>query len=284
MLVCVPGFRRLVVAAALSFGAAAMAGAGAPPQRVVSVNLCTDQLAMLLAAPGQLISVSYLARDPRGSAMAGAARDYPVNHGLSEEIYLLSPGLVLAGSFTSRATVSMLKRLGIPVVTLAPAQSLADVRERLAEMGRHLHRDDAAAAMIARFDADLAGLRSARPHRPRAATWSQGGHTSGGNTLVGDIIETAGFANVADEWGFAHGGFLALEQLVMSNPDLVIASRASPGHSRADELLMHPALRAFTAGRASDSIRDADWVCGTPHVLRAVARLRRTHEALEAGQ
>ena len=29
------------------------------------MNLCTDQVAMLLAAPGQLISVSDLAQDPR---------------------------------------------------------------------------------------------------------------------------------------------------------------------------------------------------------------------------
>jgi iron complex transport system substrate-binding protein len=31
------------------------APAAAAPARVVSMNLCTDQLAMLLAAPGQLV-------------------------------------------------------------------------------------------------------------------------------------------------------------------------------------------------------------------------------------
>jgi iron complex transport system substrate-binding protein len=40
-----------------------------PPRRVVSMNLCTDQLAMLVAAPGQLLSVSRIARDPRVSAL-----------------------------------------------------------------------------------------------------------------------------------------------------------------------------------------------------------------------
>ena len=44
----------------------ALAGpvAAQPPQRVVSMNLCTDQLAMMLAGPGQLISVSHLGHDP----------------------------------------------------------------------------------------------------------------------------------------------------------------------------------------------------------------------------
>lgn len=273
---------RSIVTACTLFcsGTAAFAG----PERVVSLNLCTDQLAMMLAAPGQLISVSYLARDPRSSAMAEAAQAYPANHGRAEEIFLLQPDLVIAGIFSTRATVSMLERLGIPVVSMAPASSLAEVRDRLAEMGRYLHREDAAAALIARFDADLAALGSTGPHRPRAATWSQRGYTSGDSTLTGGIIEAAGFANIATELGLAGGGFLPLEQLVMSNPDIVINSQAYPGHSQGDELLTHPALLAFTEGLASDSIRDADWVCGTPHVLRAVTHLRRTRLELEEGQ
>ena len=45
-------------------GHSAMPGLHAEqPQRVVSMNLCTDQLAMLIARPGQLHSVSHLASD-----------------------------------------------------------------------------------------------------------------------------------------------------------------------------------------------------------------------------
>ena len=81
--------------------------AAAAPARVVSTNLCTDQLAMLLAAPGQLVSVSWLAADPRSSTMAAEAARYPANHGLAEEIFLLSPDLVLAGSYTARTAVDL---------------------------------------------------------------------------------------------------------------------------------------------------------------------------------
>src|SRR6056297_3507789 len=83
------------------------------PRRVVSINLCTDQLAMMLAAPGQLISVSDLAADPHRSAMAEAARAYPVNHGRAEEVYLLDPDLVLTGAYNARATVEMLRGVGL---------------------------------------------------------------------------------------------------------------------------------------------------------------------------
>jgi hypothetical protein len=48
--------------------------AASAPERVVSINLCTDQPPMMFAAPGQLVSASHLATDPRSSAMAEEAR------------------------------------------------------------------------------------------------------------------------------------------------------------------------------------------------------------------
>ena len=48
--------------------------AASAPERVVSIDPCTDQLALMLAAPGQLVSVRHLATDPRSSAMAEEAR------------------------------------------------------------------------------------------------------------------------------------------------------------------------------------------------------------------
>src|SRR5690606_9543877 len=98
-------------AALIVIGAAARVGAGEPPRRVVSVNLCTDELAMLLAAPGQLVSVSHIAHDPLSNPMAAAARAYPANYGRAEEIWLLEPDLVLAGEFTAGPVVAMLRRL-----------------------------------------------------------------------------------------------------------------------------------------------------------------------------
>ena len=86
----------------------------APPQHVVSMNLCTDQLAMLLAAPGQLVSVSHVARDPRASALADQAMAYPVNHGDAEEIYLAKPDLVLAAA-SSRAVEPKIATCSIPI-------------------------------------------------------------------------------------------------------------------------------------------------------------------------
>ena len=53
-----------MVAAVLAVALPAPARADTAPARVASLNLCTDQLAMLIAAPGQLVSISWLARGP----------------------------------------------------------------------------------------------------------------------------------------------------------------------------------------------------------------------------
>lgn len=263
---------------------ASAALAEAPPQRVVSMNLCTDQLAIALAAPGQLISVSYLAHDPRSSAMVEEAAAWPVNHGLAEEIFLLQPDLVLAGSFTTRATVSMLTRLGIPVVQFEPAYSLADVRQGMLDMGRALHREAEAEAMAQQFDIDLALLHAEITHRPTAALYYASGYTSGDRTLAGQILVAAGFDNVAPRAGVSDSGVLPLERLIMANPEMVISGRPFPGASQAEELLRHPALMAQRAGRPGTGLSDRDWVCGTPYVLRAIATLREARRAMAVAE
>jgi len=249
------------------------------PERVVSINLCTDQLAMLLAAPGQLVSVSNLAQDPRSSVMVEEARAYPSNQALAEEVFLLKPDLVLAGTFTARATVSMLERLGIPVVSFPPTSSLADVRQGMLDMGAVLHRETAAAAMVARFDADLARLGQApAAPRPTAATYAANGYTPGANSLSADIIEAAGFEHLARALGLTQGGFVPLEALILAAPDLVVLGDTYPGNSRAEEILSHPALTALPGGR--QILEDRDWVCGLPVVVNAVARMRLARDAI----
>jgi iron complex transport system substrate-binding protein len=260
--------RIIALIAAAVLGGASHA---APPERVVSINLCTDQLALMLAAPEQLVSVSRLAQDDTSSVMAAKARDLPTNGSGAEEVFLLRPDLVLAGTFTSHATVQMLRDLGIAVELFAPAASLADIEARILQMGRALGREDPARTMAARFRADLAALTDTIANRPRAALYYVNSYTTGDKTLAGDILRAAGFDNLAEEAGLSFGGTLPLEQLVMLAPDVVIRGRDYPGRSRAEDTLTHPALDHLTVAGV---LTDRDWICGTPHVLNAVRAMR----------
>lgn len=250
------------------------------PKRVVSMNLCTDQLAMMLAGQGQLHSVSYLAADPRSSAMAQRAAEYTINHGLAEEIYLMQPDLVIAGAFSTRATVAMLRRLDIPVVVFDPAYSLDDVKDRIMQMGKVLHRQTAAKAMSAEFEKRLSDLQTEVADSPRAVLYYANGYTSGEQSLAGQILRMAGFANAAAERGYASGMKIPLEVLAVTDPDVVITSQPYPGASRSEDILAHPIVQHLRHTRSASSITDHDWVCGTPFVLRAIEGLSRDRAIL----
>ena len=273
---------------ALACGAALSLSTGAAlaqPKRVVSVNLCTDQLALMMAEPGQLISVSRLAHDPQSSAMVEAARAIPTNGSGAEEVYLLDPDLVLAGTFTSASTVNMLRDLGIEVILFAPARALSDVPQRLAQMGDALGREAQAGALIADYRAELARLSDApTQNRFRAALTYVNSYSSGDATLAGDILRVAGFDNVAREAGLSSVGTLALEDLILLAPDVIIQGRDYPGTSRAEDNLTHPALRALKNTKLAGELTDRDWICGTPNVLEAISEMRTLRLEMEAAQ
>jgi iron complex transport system substrate-binding protein len=262
-----------VLAAVLSPALVFAETGGEAPQRVVSVNVCTDQLAMLVAGQDQLVSVSALSQDPSSSAMADEAAQYPANYGRAEEIHLLEPDLVIAGRFSATQTVSMLRRLDIPVEVFEPATSIADVRENIRRMGEVLGRRDAAEALVAAFDGQLGMLAEPPIDPPTAALYFPNGYTRGEDTLVGDIVKVAGFANLASEFDIRAGAHLPLEQLVLAGPELVITGSRHRGKSRSEAILQHPVLEAAAEFGMHRGLTNRDWICGTPRVLAAIDRI-----------
>ena len=269
------------LALVLALAASALPAAAEAPRRVVSINLCTDQLAMMLAAPGQLVSVSHLASEPQSSSMTEEARAYPANHGQAEEVFILHPDLVLAGTYTALPTIDLLRSLGIPVVQIAPANSLDEAAAQIRAVGAALGQEAKAEAMAQDF---LAGVAAARATGDihTAAFYHPNGYTTGAGTLANEVMELTGFRNIASTAGVTGGGVLPLERLVMAAPDLIVTSEPYPGASRAEEILTHPALRAVEAQAGAGLHTDADWVCGTPYILRAIGKMAAAHATLEA--
>jgi iron complex transport system substrate-binding protein len=264
------------LALVLLLASIAAAGAGEPPRRVVSMNLCTDQLAILLAAPGQLVSVSYLSQQPKTSVLAAEALSLAANHGQAEEIFLLQPDLILAGTFTAGASVDMLRRLGFRVEQFAPEYSFADLRANVLRMGQLLGRDQLARDMMARFDAGLVALHdNDDDKRPLGATYYGNGESSGTSTLVDEILAAAGWRNLAAELGIQGNGVLPLELLVMNRPDEVIGSEMySDLPALAHQNYVHPALiAAVRTGMGVTTLPDRYSICGGPFTLEAVRRL-----------
>src|SRR3546814_1427744 len=166
------------------------------------MNVCTDQLVMQIARPERIVSLSFLSRDPQVSAMAAEAAVFPVNHGLAEEILPLRPDLVVAGSYTTRPTVHLLRRLGVPVLDMAAETSIEDVIGNVRRLAAALGETERGEALIADFRHRLAAV--APPTAPvRIAMYWENGFTSGPGTLAHALIDAAGLTNAAGVAGTA---------------------------------------------------------------------------------
>lgn len=194
------------------------------------MNLCTDQLAMMLAAPGQLVSVSHLASEVQSSSMVEEARAYPANRGQVEQVFLMRPDLVLAGTYTQVSTVDLLRRLGVEVVQVPPATSLAEAVEQIRIVGQVLGQDEKANAVADRFSAEIATARFEGPPRS-AAFYYPNGYTTGSGTLANEVVELTGFANIGATSGVTGGGYCLWNgwswrgQTLWSRPNAIRAPR-----------------------------------------------------------
>lgn len=262
---------KRAAASLLAFLLSAPVVAAEPPRRVVSINLCTDQLAMLVAGERQLHSVSALARDPESSAMSREAAAYRVNHGLAEEIFAMRPDLVLAGSFSARSTVELLRKLGLRVEEFAPAVSLDEIGAHILRMGELLGRSERAAALAAGMEEELTRLAALPPSAKRAVAYSSNAYATGSGTLTDAAMEAAGLRNMAAEAGIVGGARMPLEMLVLARPDLVVTGTvAYDDPALAQEQFVHPAFRGLVAEGGQVNVPDGYWLCGGPFTLQAV--------------
>lgn len=252
------------------------------PQRVVSMNLCTDQLAIQIAAPGQLVSVSYLSTDPSSSLISENLQDLYINHGLAEEILRLNPDLIIAGQYTTRTTVHLLRRLGLRVEEFPPSQSFEDIRNNIRKMGKLLHRSAEAEKQIQAFDKKLAWLmRTNLPveKQPVLGIYSLNSYVSGKGSLESEMTQAAGLRHMGSELGFVGAGRLSLESLIVTNPDqLMTWKRWSRFPTRASEVQYHPALLKWFGRDRRISLDQRHWICGTPAVLDGVEALKTRYD------
>src|SRR3981081_1028683 len=98
-----------VAALAISYGVLFPPARAAGLPRIVSMNVCTDQLLITLADPSQIVGLSRFSRDAWQSWAADNARRYPILSGGAEDVLVLRPDIVVASLFDKRSTRELLK-------------------------------------------------------------------------------------------------------------------------------------------------------------------------------
>ncbi len=254
----------------------------APPQRIVSMNVCTDQLLLDLVQRERIASVSYIAADQRTSAIANDIQGMHLNRGSAEEIVSLAPDLILTGQFGLRPTVTLLERLGYSILKVPMAETLTDVARNIMTLGRTLGVEARAAEVVAAFERRVGRLtyRGDGP-RPLFVNFDANGWTTGQTGLLADIVHHAGLSTSGDALGFEQASKVSLETLLLLRPSLIdLGHPWNDPPALASELRRHPALEAVMRSAENVEIPDSAWLCGTPHSLDALETLRNARDAL----
>lgn len=258
--------------AALAFTAGAAPLRAEPkPQRIVSLNMCTDQLLLDLVQPEQIAAVSYLGADATLSAYAQELQPFKKLRGTAEEVLALEPDLIIAGEYTTGATVDLLRRVGQKVLIVPMATDFdglrATVRQIAAAVGDVQRGED----VLQHFDDRLRAARSTVQSRPTALAYQVGSFVSGPESLLDAAMTAAGYRNLARDLHLGAGGRLPLEQLLTTPPDLlVLANAADDFRTVLADNLRHPALKQAMSRRPSVHLPMPYWMCATPKIAEAV--------------
>jgi iron complex transport system substrate-binding protein len=271
--------RRL---AALLLALLAVAAQAAPAARVVSLNLCTDQLVLELLPRERIAMLSTIAADPMVSRHAAEAEGIPRYDGRVESLLQAAPDLVLAGTLAAREGSAVLARLGYRVEMLEMPETIDGSLAMISQVGRLLGEESAARALRAQVEARLARVRAGAGGRPAplALVYLPNGISPGAGTLRNELLAISGWRNLAALRGIEGHGTITLEEVVLARPELVLFDSVDLAHaSLARQTLTHPALAGRVNARAVPS---ALWMCGGAQVAEAAEFLYALHVAPDA--
>lgn len=264
----------------------ASASYAAPPKRIVSLNVCTDQILVALVPRERIAAVTYLATDPTISASPSAFAGIATSRGDAEDVLARDPDLVLANPFSTPATVDLLRRLGRRVVVTPFPQDIASVRRAIIEIAAAVEEPGAGARLVSSFDERIARVRSETRkavRQPSALVYQVNNYVAGSGTLVDEALSIAGFRNGASGMSAVANGQTDLETIVTTPPELmVLATRPEDYLTTVGDNLRHPALQAMMRRIPSIVLPWPLWLCGTQHIATAIERLAEARTALPA--
>ncbi|MBM4226750.1 MAG: ABC transporter substrate-binding protein [Gammaproteobacteria bacterium] len=245
----------------------------ATPDRIVSLNLCTDSLLLELAPTNVSLSLTRLSRDPRLSPLAAEAARHASNDGLAEQVVAFKPQLVLAASDSSPA-IQLLRELGYRVEIFAPANRLADYQRALHRLAGLLGSEQTGVGLWSQLQERLSTLpRLVTPER--ALMLSGNGYLPDEGSLSRELLATVGLEDARARYVRTAQGTLPLEALVRHPPSWLVAGIAPGGApSLAGEYLGHPALQAvFADSSRVIPLPEALFTCAGSHFADAAAAL-----------
>lgn len=145
-----------------------------------------------------------------------------------EAIAELEPDIVIASTHFTKESLDKLTALSISVVVLANQNSFDGAYRTIEDIARLTGAEDEGKALISSMKTTVNEVKEAVTGRDKPSVYyvigfgEYGDFTAGGDTFINQIIEMAGGNNIASGikgWSFS------LEQIVESDPDIVVCSK-----------------------------------------------------------
>lgn len=255
----------------------------AAPSRLVSINLCTDELLLRLADSDKIAAVSKYASKPNSSPVFEEAKNIPKTRGEIEEVMSFSPDLVIGSAFTNHGTIEMLKRLNVRTVLLQVPANFEEIYENIEILGRELGEEVRARELIEDMKSKLTKLKLKNQEEPlRAVFYQSSGNVPGINTFQDSIFKQVGLKNLAEELDLVGHNRLQLEEIIVAQPDVLILTDMKGKQNKAGrDLLFHPALKKGLPSTQVALLSSKYMSCGAPSSVEAVKSLK---EQIDVGE
>jgi iron complex transport system substrate-binding protein len=260
-----------LLALALTLALAAPARAQRVPARIVSFNLCADQLVLALADRAQIAGLSPFATDAEASVTAAQARGLPVLPARSEAAVALQPDLVLVGPIDRAGIRRTLVRSGLRVEEVGLVTDLDAARAQVLAFARLFGHPARGEALAAEIDAARARLAAAVGSRRQTVLLvERKGYVTGPDSLAAALLRAAGFVPPAGAPS-GLGGFVPLEKLLLLHPDrLALYAPVGEPSDQGALFLAHPALRRLYPAEKRIIQPRRFSLCGGPAVVAAL--------------
>ena len=202
----------------------------APPVRIISLTLATDEMLLGMVDPRRLLAVSIFAADPAISNVADRAAAIPRRLDVNVETILsLRPDLVFVADWSDAGPVRQLRDAGVPVYLITSGVTISAIEGKIARVALLTSEGSKGREMIEAMQARLADVQrrvAAIPPEKRLrvidyATW---GSAQGRGSSWDEMLDRAGLIDgvgslAADEWGQVP---LSREKLLQLDPDMLV--------------------------------------------------------------
>ena len=200
----------------------------APPKRILTLSMGTDEILLGLVRPERLAAVNGLLEDPANSNVVELAKQIPnkVGEPTVEEILKLRPDLVIVPDWGDIAKVAALRDLGLHVVVCQGAKNLTEIKETIRLIAQAVGEPQRGEVLLQKMDERLNWVQSRTMAIPAAdrktvVLISLMKSYGGVGCSFDDACQYAGVTNGMAKIGIHNGQTMSKEQLVEINPDIL---------------------------------------------------------------